>query len=563
MPEITGLLYSQIGYDLGDPMRALVRAPVGSTNPARVPPDATFEIADATNGAVALAGPLTRWGELWQSAWWVADFSPLRDPGDYCILIRAGETILFASDIFKVDHDLLWRETIVPVALDQLEERARLARYHKGWKDCGWDWREVNSHATTLIGLCDLLNAGYEHLSDHDLDRLIAQIIQGCDYLAACQDHAGVVGFPTGAIVHELPHHMLVIPGDVAQSAVALARASRLLADIRPDKSADYLARAIRALDYLLTRARPFGGAGFSHSNHGAPPGFIVPDQFMTRDLFMMMWAAVELWAAGQLRYQSDAARLARQIAQRQVLPDSPEGPFFGHFRTFDGSPFTEKANIHHHVGHDTGGTFPHYVLPLIDMQRRWYDHPDADLWREMLRRFAYGYFLPACRMNPFYLLPEGYFTGEGLLVFCGPWHGINTSYGFASALATWLEQHFGDRAFRDIATGNLQWIAGLNAGLTRESFDGCLKYHEDLPAGVAEPRSQIVGIGRRTVGNWTGIRGTIPNGFSANPQFQLVVPPTAANDGPWHYCDEDWIPHAAGWISALSAQRERRFFKP
>jgi hypothetical protein len=28
-------------------------------------------------------------------------------------------------------------------------------------------------------------------------------------------------------------------------------------------------------------------------------------------------------------------------------------------------------------------------------------------------------------------------------------------------------------------------------------------------------------------------------------------------------FTDEDWIPHAAGWISALARQRQRRFFKP
>ena len=68
--------------------------------------------------------------------------------------------------------------------------------------------------------------------------------------------------------------------------------------------------------------------------------------------------------------------------------------------------------------------------------------------------------------------------------------------------------------------------------------------------------------MGRQSVGNWTGIRGTIPNGFSTNPQFKLVVEPTVENDGPWLYTDEDWIPHGAGWLSALAHMRWTRFLR-
>lgn len=344
---------------------------------------------------------------------------------------------------------------------------------------------------------------------------------------------------------------------------MAFARASRLLAERQPDISHDYFCRAAAAYDYLLTDARPYGRDGFSHWNHGAPPDFQVPDDFMTRDLLMMLWAAVELWAAGRLACKPDALRLARQVMRRQVPESQKEGPFYGHFYTFDTCGFTEKANTHHHVGHDTGATFPHYLIPFIEMCSRWYDHPEAPLWRKTVENFAYGYLLPACRQNPFFLLPEGYFRGQGLLEFCGPWHGINTSIGFGASLAVRLEDFTGDRAFRDIAVGNIQWIAGLNAGLTADSFDSCVFWKdEEIPPGVALPYSQIHGIGSRSVGIWTDIRGTIPNGFAVNPQFRLDIEPTAEADGPWRYTDEDWIPHGAGWISALVYLRLLKRFK-
>jgi hypothetical protein len=68
--------------------------------------------------------------------------------------------------------------------------------------------------------------------------------------------------------------------------------------------------------------------------------------------------------------------------------------------------------------------------------------------------------------------------------------------------------------------------------------------------------------VGRRWTGNWTGIRGTVPNGFDVNPQFQLVVEPTKENDEPLLYTDEDWIPHGAGFLAGLTALRGRKRFE-
>jgi hypothetical protein len=555
--SLSGFLYSQIGYDLGCPMWAIFR----STARDHLPADARFVVHDAGSGDEALAGPVGYWGELWGSHWWAADFSALGRPGEYRLAIRSGEAEAAASEPFRVGAHFLWDETIRAVALEQLEERTRLARNGQGWKDCGSAWREVNSHATTVIGLCDLWNLGYEWLGEDDLTRLAAQVMVGCDYIAACQDRAEAVGLGKGAIVHEMPNHQVVIPGDQAQSIVALAYASRLLYEMDRQRSVDYLKRAERAFRFFTKRCRPYGPEGFSVWNHGAPEGYR-PRGWMTRDLLMMAWGAVELWAAGRPLYREAAVKLARRVMRRQVRRDAPEGEFYGHFYAFGDRVFTEKANTHHHVGHDTGSTFPHYIQPLIEMARRWPDHPDAARWQQVVHDFAYGYLLPACRANPFHLLPEGYFAGQGLLTFCGPWHGINTSYGFAAALAAELELLTGDAAFRQIATGNIQWIAGLNAGITRESLAGSLFWKEDIPEGVAVPYSQISGVGRRWVGNWTGIRGTIPNGFSANPQFQLVVEPTVETDGPRLYTDEDWIPHAAGWLSALVKLRQTQWFR-
>lgn len=558
MSPLTGLLYSQVGYDLGDPMRAIVR----STQAEFLSAAARFTLQDTQSHEIVLTGPVTRWGEKWDSTWWVADFSAIQQPGEFGLQILDGERGVLTSDPLRVGANLLWDESVVKVALDQLEERSHRARYGHGWLDCGIDWREANSHATMLIGLCDLLNIGHLWLSAEDKQRAVAQIVHGSDYLGMLQDQAGRLGHPAGALVHELPNHGIIIPGDQAQAAAAWAHAARLITELEPEKTAEYLRRAEDAYRYVSQQAKPYGPSGFLASNHGAPDGY-VPTDWMTRDLLMILNAALELVIAGRSEYQRDVVDLARRVMARQVPQEKAEGGLFGHFYTFGDGAFTEKANTHHHVGHDTGSTFPHYLVPFIEIGRRWYDHPDAPLWRKTLENFAYGYFLPACSENPFFLLPEGYFSGEGLLWFCGPWHGINTSYGFAAGLATELEMAFNDVRFRQIAVGNLQWIAGLHAGITADSLAGCLKWKAEIPPDQAVSYSQIWEVGTRYAGGWNQIPGTICNGFAVNPQFQFTVPPTTANDAPGMFTDEDWIPHAAGWLSGLARLRQRRFFKP
>ena len=554
----SGLLHSQIGYDIKDPMRALVR----SSKEDFLSEKDMFEVFDATSGKTIMEGTPKLWGELWGIYWWEIDFSGIETPGIYEIKVKSGNKMIVKSDSFKVGYNILWEETIHDVAIEQFEVRASQARYNKGWRDCGGaSVREVSSHAPAIIGMCDLLTIGFLWMKSDDVRRLADQIVQGCDYLASCQDNAARLGLPEGSLVHEIPHHNSIIPADVMQSVVALAYASRILFEIYPEKSDEYLNRAQSAYDYVIEKARPFGSAGFSFSNHGAAEDFKVPDEWMTRDLLMMMWGGIQLYKSAKHQYKNEVIRLARMVIKRQVSENEKEDGLYGHFFTFDNCGFTEKSNVHHGIGHDTGAIFPHYIIPLLEMTNMWKDHEDMPLWEKTIENFAYGYFLPACSRNPFFLLPTGCFGAEGLLVFAGPWHGTNASIAFAAAMATRFEGHFGDRRFRNITVGNLQWIAGLNAGITRESFDGCVVWKDDIKTGEAVPYSQICGIGGKSVGCWTNIKGTIPNGFNVNHQFQFDVCPSRETDGPWLYTDEDWIPHSGGWMSALAYLRDLKIF--
>jgi hypothetical protein len=276
----------------------------------------------------------------------------------------------------------------------------------------------------------------------------------------------------------------------------------------------------------------------------------------MTRDLLMALWAGVQLASSGQTNLKEDLFRLADGILERQFVEDEAEFGFWGHFREFHRLPHSEKANTHHDVGHDTGTVMAWNMRPLMDLARRFPEHPLVPGIRQAIRNFAIHFAIPACRQNPFGLLPQGVFEGEGLLDFCGPWHGTNVTYGYFASMAMRLGAFCQLPELYDLAVANTQWICGLHAGITREALEGCVYWRETIPEGVAMPYSQILGVGRRQVGGWTSIRGTIVNGFSTNPQFTLQVPPTRDNDGPWLYTDEDWVPHAGGFLSAVAAIR-------
>jgi hypothetical protein len=540
----TGLLVSQIGYDLGASMRGLYRGPL--------PDGAVFRLQDAVSGETILQKPLVHWGNCWQSEWWIADFSELARPGEFTLTIEADGLPPVTCPAFRVAEYLLWDETIRHVAIGQFERRAEHARFGKGWRDCGGEWREAGSHSGALIGLLDLLYLTHRWLGDEDTLRLARQIMHGCDFLVEGQQRASDLGYPNGALVHEIPSSTALIPQDQGQAAVTLAKAARLLYEVDPVRSMEYLNRAALAYEYYTRQSRPGTLPHFSASLHGAPDGY-APTSFMTGDLLMMVWGGVELAKSGRPDYLDEAVYRVREVLRRQVTKDNPEGEFYGHFYAFDDCQFTEKAFIHHHVGHDTSMMFNHYIVPLMELGQQLPEHADAPRWRQAVHDFAYGYFLPACRKNPFFLLPQGYYAGQGLLTFGGPWHGFNVIYGYAAALAVQFEYFFGDHQFREIAVGNLQWIAGLNSGMTADSFKGSLMWREDIPAGEAIPYSLIHGIGRNAIQTWSQITGSIGNGYCTNPQFHMEVEPTVENDIPLRYSDEDWIPHAGGWASGLA----------
>lgn len=545
-PEPTGLMVSQIGYEQGRPKLAIIRGPEGLLRLG-----ATFRILDA-HGACILEKPWRAWGSRWGSSWWQGDFTELNTAGEFTLV--PGSPL--NPDTFEIGPDILWEKTHVWVGIEQAERRSRLAMNGVGWQDCGAQWQEANSHAIYILGFCDLLELAHDRLSSDHLHRAALQIINGCDYLALLQDHAASLGLGNGAVSHQKPKYgEICLPSDVAKAVAAWSRAARLLPAEFNTKRTEYIQRARASVNWLSTCPPP-DHAGFSRTNHGAARDFEPPREWMTRDLLMRLGGLLDLVHSGT-PCEAEAFALAEQIMARQVTPSALSDGFYGHFRTFDTSMLTEKAWTHHIdsgvFGSDAGAHVPHDVSPLIRMCHRWPRHPAAAQWRQAVIDFAYGYLLPACRSSPFMILPLGLFPGQGILHFAGLWHGMNAAYASIAALARDLAVFLDDPVFEEVATGNLQWIAGLNAGVTTASLASSHMFSMQIPPGVACSTSMICGIGKRWAGTWLNVRGSICNGFSTGDQFRFDIEPTVANDGPRMFTDEDWVTHAGAWLSAIS----------
>ncbi len=552
--HVAGLLFSQIGYEPGYPVRIIIRLPakedLSTTAVCRLTP---------LSGHSSIESTIQYWGETWGSHWWEVRFMDMPISGEWLIEVQDGNEILFRDEMLRIEKGILWDHTIEWSSVDMLERRVHFTKVGAGWQDAGTLWVESCAQSAMVIGLEELLEKGAGRFDDAFKERIYKQVIVGCDYLVMTQEKARELGFPEGSMSHDLHgHERDILPNDATKAVVALWKAARLLPDSFLAKKEEYSRAADKAFDWLRNAARPMGDYGLSRFQRGLEEEVAIPnDEWQTRDLLMLCQGALEKYVNGDHGAKKICVDLAEEVYGRQLKKENPEAGFYGHFREYASLPHTEKAWCHgivnNNFGADLGGIYPNYLMPVIEMVQLWPDHPDAGQWRSMLEDFTYGYLIPACERNPFKIVPLGIYGEEGPVWFCGTFHGTNAIYGYTAALALELTHLFDDPHLKEIAYGNLQWLAGLNGGITRQNLEkGCVIYSADVPEGLAMPASMICHIGDRWAGTWFQTRGVICNGFSTGAQFRYDVAPVQANDGPFSLTDEDWIPHSAAWLTGL-----------
>ena len=555
---VAGLLFSQIGYELGLPVRVVVRLPKkellsGKTTCKLIP----------VSGGKTYETEFNYHSQIWESHWWLADFRSIDEVGEWDIEVWNENASVFADRGLKVGKHILWNETIEYASVDMLERRVHFTGVGAGWQDAGTLWVESPAQSAMIISLEELLELKKKSFDNQFQERIYTQIAVGCDYLVMTQNKAEELGFPKGSMSHDVKgHEKDILPHDAMKAVVALAKAVQLLPEKFADKKQQYVEAAKKAFYWLVNSSKPMGEYGYVKMQRGLSTDTVIPkDELLTRDLLMMCRASLEMLKLGNQEARELAIGFARKVMARQIRKENAESGIFGHFREFDSLKHSEPSWCHGIVpgtkgvefGADMGGIYPNYLMPLIEMLKLWPEHPDAEKWKTCLHEFAYNYLMPACELNPFYLIPQGIFENEGAVWFCGTFHGTNAIYGFTAALAFELSTLFNEPKLKEIAYGNLQWLAGLNGGITRENLkQGCVVFSTDVPEGAALPASMMCGVGNRWAGTWFQTRGVICNGFSTGKQFVYDTEPKQANDGPFSLTDEDWIPHSAAWLTGL-----------
>ncbi len=549
-----GLLFSQIGYELGLPVRIIVRLPQKELLSAK-----SVCFLQAVENGKNYKSECKYWGQIWESYWWVAEFTKIDESGEWNIEISDNGKIVFSDRGLKVAKNILWNSTVELAAADMLERRVHFTKVGAGWQDAGTLWVESPAQSAMIISLQELLEKSNERLDNSLKERIYKQITVGCDYLVMTQKKSKELGFPEGSFSHDLHgHEKDVLPNDAVKAVIALSRAVRLLPSSFNEKVSAYGTAANLAYKWLTTTAKPVGDLGLSRFQRGIAEGIPIPaNEWQTRDLVSLCWASLEQFRIENKQAKDFAIHYAREIISRQIPKARAESDFFGHFLEYPSMLHSEKSWIHGIVdnkfGADIGGIYPNYLVPVVEMLQLWPEHADAAKWKQTLSDFTYHYLIPACEKNPFYLVPQGIFGEEGLIWFCGTFHGTNTIYGFTAALALDLYKLFKEEKLKHIAYGNLQWIAGLNAGITKENLKACVIYSADVPENMALPASMMCGVGSRWAGTWFQTRGVVCNGFSTGKQFVYDVEPKQKNDGPFSLTDEDWIPHSAAWLTGLT----------
>ncbi len=528
---VTGFLVSQIGYDLGDAVRAIHRAPDADALPAGA------DVVARGPGGERRAS-LRPWGGCWGSHWRVADLGALPE-GVWSLELRAGGATIERAEVDVAPHRL-WRASWRLVALEQLERRTKIAHQGDGtgWQDAGCDWQEVNSHGACVIGLTDLLLSAGSAVAGGDRIRVVTQINAGLRLLDKQQDEAGRLSLGDGCLAHELFRFPKPLARDALWAALAWARAARCVGG---EHAEPWRARARAALAWWHQAA--VDHSVMDPAAHAWDAGYVPPVERAVGDLAMAAWAWAELGDA------EAAATLAQRVIALQIAPGCP-GPH-GHFWQFGDRRHAATVWTHNMLGDDTGEAGVPSALCLAMLLRRFPTHADAGRWRDALAAWCEGWFEPGCAASPFGITPR--LWRGGWVHFGGLWHGMNASYGFAAATADEAADLLGRPQLRALAHANRQWIAGLNSGITEAGRLGCEMTWPQTEPGRALPASMITNVGRRWLNSWMAIPGSIANGFKAGRQFRFDVPADPATDGPSSFTDEDWITHAGGWLMAVA----------
>jgi hypothetical protein len=403
---VAGLMFSQIGYEPGLPVRLIIRLP----RKELLNENATCRLT-AANGPVSYSTSFKYWGEIWKSHWWLAEFDEQVEEGVWNIQVTSQDQVVFSDTGLTVKKNILWDSVVEWASVDMLERRRHFTGVGAGWQDAGTLWVESPAQSAMIIALAELPEQKREAFDADFNERIYKQLTVGCDYLVMTQEKAEELGFPKGSMSHDIKgHEKDILPHDAMKAVVALAKSSRTLPEKYSEQKQKYskAARLAFRLAYFFSQTN---GRLWLHENAKRFAGgkHIPKDEWPTRDLLVMCWAALEMDKLGNDAAKDVAVEYARQIMARQISKEKEESGFYGHFYEFSSMNHSETSWTHGIVpvengvefGVDMGGIYPNYLMPVIELLRMYPDHTDVEKWKQTLINFTYGYLIPAVKETP------------------------------------------------------------------------------------------------------------------------------------------------------------------
>lgn len=524
--------WNQVGYDADWPKLAILRI-AGRADPVA----GSFRLTGADN-AVVREGKMEPWPHpLWNSAFLVADFSELRNPGIYHLHLHL-PTLDFSTSVAVRIGERVAEQELLPTQWDFLRAMRCGERCHRrdpvvgGYHDATGDW------AVRMWSMPHLVWALARYLEEKPASEPAAEELRwalswclrmqapdGAAYASIRPpgDHSG-----GGSPIHVRPWEDTTVRERetrysheyTATYAAALARAATALRGRDPDLAARSLEAARRAFERQAQDPLE-----------------------RTADLGNAVWAALEL-----CRASADAAPLGRArpwiaaILKRQLPPGRvAEADIYGDFfadeacTTFN----PQQWKVFHAMGIYLGLVEAARALDPADPLR-------ANV-RAALKNFAQGYLLPMASLTPYRQLACGLEPmGDGTFTVYffshrGAWvrhHGLNCDMLARATIGLELAREAereGDaelaRRLRALAAQQVNWLLGLNPlGYCMVTGLGA------CPAPLVDP-----GLG-------TGhLRGGIPNG---------IIGVGARNLPAWGVSwssREYWLPHNAYLVSTLA----------
>jgi len=592
------ILESQIGYHPRNTKHVYLRSAMANPPAGVFEPE--FAVFNAATNEEVFRGKVEKWGEKWDTFWWVLDFTPLRQEGEF--YVKTGQLV---SSEFDIEDGIFHKTDLDVIALEQLEHRihegiddprAGMRGMYKHapegtriYMDCGSPYSELQPVGTCVYALFEMHDRLGHRYSEEDRKRMIDLAAMGADYFVAAQRHSD------DPELDGMFHHSLLVNTndtwageiftylDTAYGMALLAKSHQFFKDRDPERAAQYLEAAKKAWNLCVrrpyhTEADRTLPEGVNAYFWNAPAGiqntfgralynildedWTMPDTLRTRDrLPFIQGSALMYEITGEPQYLEKAIEFGDAVIERQFTDwENPIEESFGTFYEFEGD---DETFFHEFM---QGGFWWQGNVEALNLEgfmhllRLAPEHPKAAEWLNTIHTYAENYAKMTVTKNPLGIYPVAIYSDPehgGLKYFQNTLMGSSCLYGFSTKNFMMLGDFLKDSSFQLPAIAGVNFIAGLNPGIPNA-------YEET----AWDARTLIAGVGRSWFGPAGDIaetaRGSVPNGFCAAPQFWMPTftnfisqqsdkPRGMVNKGGGLQFNEGWILHSHAYVHGVA----------